>query len=151
MPTDRATVAAEAGDPLLRGGVVACRREAARVIGFALDGGTITPAQIAARLATVPGITAIEGEAAWHLPPDVLLRFAYLGRPCIVHEPWAIEGRYWVEPDDAPAAVGDLAPLARAFHDHRPAAALRWLDALTRPLLWRRRPQGRGASARQGD
>lgn len=151
MPTTRHTVPAEAADPLLRGVVVACRRDAARVVGFALDGGSITPAQIAARLSAVPGVTSVEAEAAWHLPPDLLLRFAYLGQPCIVHEPWGIEGRYWVQPDIAPSPARDLAPLARAFLDHRPAPAWRWLDALTRPLRLRRRPAGDGAAARQVD
>lgn len=140
MPSARPTdPQPPAANPRARNPVVARRHRNGRLIAFALDGDRIVPADIAVRLGTVPGVTAIAVAGVWRLPPDQQLRFEYLGRRCVVWEPWGIEGRYWVEPESDEPPGPDLAPLARAFRDHRPSRAVRWLGAVTRLLpAWRR-------------
>ena len=72
-------------------------------------------------LASVAGVSDIErtnngGDDRW--------TFRYLGRVCVVNEPWGDSSRYWVGPAESDAAL-DMSPVHDAFCAYRFLLGLR--------------------------
>ena len=77
---------------------------------------------IARLLAGVSGVTDVYARRLFRSPDDIRLSFRYLGRECIVWEPWGDSSRYWIGPKDE--GDFDIAPIRAAFEGYHPGSVL---------------------------
>lgn len=99
-----------------------------RLVGFEVDNVLIGPAQSAALLRGVAGVSAVEQRKLFSRFSDVHVRFEYHGVPYVVCEPFGDNSRYWIGPTNPQGAPqAQIAALRAEFERYAPAL---WRRAL---------------------
>ena len=94
--------------------------EVARSGAFEIENVCVSRRSVAKVLKGIEGVTDVQLRGRLLSADEVRVAFCFMGRPCIVWEPFSDNSRYWIGPEDPGAPGPDIFPIRTAFDRHEP-------------------------------
>jgi hypothetical protein len=92
---------------------------------FQIRNAYVSCRKVAAILGRVRDVTDIRLRKPFSDSGEVLVRFIFKGRECVVWEPFGDNSRYWIGPQDGAESDLDLSDLKAAFEQYKLSTAAR--------------------------
>jgi hypothetical protein len=92
----------------------------ARSGAFEIENAYASRRSVAKVLKGIRGVTDVQLRGRILSADEVRVAFCFMGRPCIVWEPFSDNSRYLIGPEDPGAPGPDIFPIMTAFERHKP-------------------------------